>query len=62
LKTFLFEKFGTVNKSQGAFFWDGSVTQIYLKYDGSAKPLLLTISSTTMTSREVKDLFDKDKF
>jgi len=62
LKKFLFEKYGTVNKSQGAYFWDGSVTQIFLKYDGSAKPFLLTIASTTITSQEVKDLFDKDKF
>jgi hypothetical protein len=62
LNKFLFEKYGMVNKSQGAYFWDGSVTQIFLKYDGSAKPFLLTISSTTITSQEVKDLFDKDKF
>jgi hypothetical protein len=31
LKTFLFEKYGTVNKSQGAYFWDGSVTQIFFE-------------------------------
>ncbi len=61
LKKFLFEKYGTVNKSQGAYFWDGSVTQIFLKYDGSAKPFLLTIASTSIASQEVKDLFDKDK-
>ena len=61
LKTFLLEKYGTVNQSQGAYFWDGSVTQIFLKYDGSAKPFLLTIASTSMASQEVKDLFDKDK-
>lgn len=61
LKKFLFEKYGTVNKSQGAYSWDGSITQIFLKYDESAKPFLLTIASTSIASREVKDIFDKDK-
>jgi hypothetical protein len=61
LKTFLFEKYGTVNKSQGAYFWDGGVTQIFLKYDDPAKPFLLTIASTSIASQEVKDIFDKDK-
>jgi hypothetical protein len=61
LKTFLFEKYGTVNKSQGAYFWDGTVTQIFLKFDESAKPFLLTIASTRIASQEVKDIFDKDK-
>jgi len=61
LKKFLFEKYGMVNKSQGAYFWDGSVTQIFLKYDEPAKPLLLTIASTSIASQEVKDLFEKDK-
>ncbi len=61
LKKFLFEKYGTVNKFQGAYFWDGSVTQIFLKYDESAKPFLLTIASTSIASQEVKELFDKDK-
>jgi hypothetical protein len=61
LMKFLFEKYGTVNKSQGAYFWDGSVTQIFLKYDESAKPFLLTFASTSIASQEVKDIFDKDK-
>lgn len=61
LKKFLFEKYGTVSKSQGAYFWDGNVTQIFLKYDEPAKPLLLTIASTRLASQEVKDIFDKDK-
>jgi hypothetical protein len=61
LKTFLFEKYGTVNKSQRAYFWDGTVTQIFLKYDESTKPFLLTIASTSIASQEVKDIFDKDK-
>jgi hypothetical protein len=61
LKKFLFEKYGTVNKSQGAYFWDGSVTQIFLKYDDLPKPFLLTIVSTKISSQEVKDIFDKDK-
>jgi len=61
LSRFLSERYGTVNKSQGAYFWDGSITQIFLKYDEAAKPFLLTIASTTIASQEVKDLFDKDK-
>ncbi len=61
LRKFLFEKYGPVNKSQGAYFWDGSITQIFLKYDESAKSFLLTIASTSMASQEVKDIFDKDK-
>ena len=61
LKKFLFEKYGTVNKSQGAYFWDGSVTQIFLKYDEPPKPFLLTIVSTNISSQEVKEIFDKDK-
>jgi hypothetical protein len=61
LKNFLFEKYGTANKSQGAYFWDGSVTQIFLKDAGAAKPFLLTIASTSIASQEVKDIFDKDK-
>jgi hypothetical protein len=61
LKKFLFENYGTVNKSQGAYFWDGSVTQIFLKYDDPPKPFLLTIVSTKISSQEVKDIFDKDK-
>jgi len=61
LKKFLFEKYGAVNKSQGAYFWDGGVTQIFLKSDDPAKPLLLTIASTSITSQEVKDIFDKGK-
>ena len=61
LSKFLFEKYGTVNKSQGAYFWDGRVTQIFLKYDEASKSLLLTIASTSIASQEVKDIFDKDK-
>jgi hypothetical protein len=61
LKKFLFEKYGAVNKSQGAYFWDGSVTQIFLKYDEPPKPFLLTIVSTNISSQEVKEIFDKDK-
>lgn len=61
LKKFLFQKYGAVNKSQGAYFWDGSVTQIFLKYDDPGKLLLLTIASTSIASQEVKEIFDKDK-
>jgi hypothetical protein len=61
LKKFLFEKYGTVNKSRGAYFWDGSVTQIALRYEEPTKPSLLTIASTKIASQEVKEIFDKDK-
>ena len=61
LKKFLFEKYGTVNKFQGAYSWDGSVTQISLRYDNPGKTSLLIIASTKIASQEVKDIFDKDK-
>jgi hypothetical protein len=58
LKKFLFEKYGTVEKStQGLYSWNGPVTRIALRYDESAKTSLLTISSTTITFKEI---FDKD--
>jgi hypothetical protein len=61
LKKFLFEKYGTVNKFQGAYSWDGSVTRIALRYDESTKVCLLTIGSTKLATQEVKDIFEKDK-
>ena len=61
LKKFLFEKYGTVTKLQGAYSWEGSVTRIALRYDESAKTCLLMIGSTELASQEVKDIFDKDK-
>ena len=61
LKEFLFEKYGTTNKFQGAYSWDGTVTQIALRYDEPAKTSLLMIASTKIASREVKEIFDKDK-
>ena len=61
LKKFLFEKYGTANKFQGAYSWDGSVTRIALRYDEPTKPCLLTIASTKLASQEVKDIFEKDK-
>jgi len=58
LKNFLFEKYGTVDKSsQGLYSWNGPVTRIALRYDDPAKTSLLTISSTTITFKEI---FDKD--
>ena len=58
LKKFLFEKYGTVEKStQGLYSWNGPVTRIALRYDESNKTSLLTISSTTITFKEI---FDKD--
>ncbi len=61
LKKFLFDKYGTTDKRQGAYFWDGSVTQVTLRYDESPKISLLTIASTKIASQELKELFEKDK-
>ena len=61
LKQFLFEKYGTVDKSQGAYSWDGGVTRISLRYDEPTKTSLLSIASTKIASEEVKEIFDKDK-
>jgi hypothetical protein len=61
LKKFLFEKYGTVNKFQGAYSWEGSITRIALRYDEPTKPCLLTIASTQLASQEVKDIFEKYK-
>ena len=61
LKNFLFDKYGTVDKFRGAYLWDGSVTQIALRYDEPTKTSLLTIASTKIASQEVKEIFDKDK-
>ena len=61
LKQFLFEKYGTVEKFQGAYSWDGSVTRVTLRYDEPTKASLLSIASTKIASEEVKDIFDKDK-
>jgi len=58
LKKFLFEKYGTAEKStQGLYPWTGPITRIALRYDESTKTSLLTISSTTITFKEI---FDKD--
>ena len=61
LKQVLFERYGTVDKSQGAYSWDGSVTRITLRYDEPTRTTLLSIASTKLASAEVKDIFDKDK-
>jgi hypothetical protein len=61
LRKFLFEKYGPVDKFQGAYSWDGTVTQIALRYDEPAKTALLLIASTNLSSQEVKEIFDKDK-
>jgi len=61
LKNFLFDKYGTVDKFRGAYLWDGSVTQIALRYDEPTKTSLLTMASTKIASQEVKEIFDKDK-
>ena len=61
LKKFLFEKYGTVDKFQGAYSWDGTVTQMALRYNEANKTSLLLIASTNIASQEVKEIFDKDK-
>ena len=61
LKQFLFDKYGTVDRFQGAYSWDGSVTRISLRYDEPTKTSLLSIASTKLASAEVKEIFDKDK-
>jgi len=61
LKQFLFEKYGTVEKFQGAYSWDGGITRISLRYDEPTKTSLLSIASTKIASEEVKEIFDKDK-
>jgi len=58
LKKFLFEKYGTVDKStQGLYSWNGPVSRVALRYDEPTKTSVLTISSTTITFKEI---FDKD--
>lgn len=62
LKKSLCEKYGTVDKPfQGAYSWDGSITQIALRYDQPSKTSLLLIASTKIATQEVKEIFDKDK-
>ncbi len=61
LKKFLFEKYGAVNQFQGAYSWDGAVTQIALRYNEPTKTGLLLIVSTNLASQEVKEIFEKDK-
>ncbi len=61
LRKFLFEKYGTVDRFQGAYSWDGASTQIALRYNEPAKTSLLLIASTELASQEVKEIFEKDK-
>jgi hypothetical protein len=61
LKKFLFEKYGTVDKPvQGAYPWDGSVTQIVLRYDEATKTSSLTITSTKISNQELQEMVDND--
>ena len=61
LKKFLFEKYGTVDKPvQGAYSWDGSVTQIALRYDEPTKTSSLTIASTKIINQELQEMVDQD--
>jgi hypothetical protein len=61
LKQVLFEKYGTVDKPvQGAYTWDGGVTQIALRYDEATKTSSLTITSTKLSNQELQEMVDND--
>lgn len=61
LKQVLFEKYGTMDKPvQGAYTWDGSVTQIALRYDEATKTSSLTITSTKLSNQELQEMVDND--
>ncbi len=61
LKKFLFEKYGTVNKSaQGAYAWDGSITQMTLRYDEPTKISSLTIASAKIINQALQEMVDQD--
>jgi hypothetical protein len=61
LKKVLFEKYGSVDKPfQGVCAWNGSVTQMFLRYDEATKTSSLTIASTRITSQAIRELVDKD--
>jgi hypothetical protein len=61
LKQVLFEKYGTVDKPvQGAYTWDGSVTQIALRYEEATKTSSLTITSTKLSNQELQEMVDND--
>ena len=61
LKRVLFEKYGAVDKSvQGAYAWDGSLTQIVLRYDEATKTSSLTILSTKLSNQELQEMVDND--
>jgi hypothetical protein len=61
LKKFLFEKYGTVNKPvQGLYSWDGSVTQMALRYDEPTKTSSLTIASAKIINQAIQEMVDQD--
>jgi hypothetical protein len=61
LKKALLEKYGTVDKPvQGVYSWDGSVTQIALRYDESTKTSSLTIASTKIINQALQEMVDQD--
>ncbi|MGA2468355.1 MAG: hypothetical protein ABSH06_28935 [Thermodesulfobacteriota bacterium] len=61
LKKVLFEKYGTVDKPvQGAYFWDGSITQMVLRYDEPTKTSSLTIASTKIINQAIQEMVDQD--
>ena len=61
LKKFLFEKYGTVDKAvQGVYSWDGSITQMALRYEESTKTSSLTIASTKILNKALHEMIDQD--
>lgn len=61
LKKVLFEKYGTVDKPiRGVYAWNGSVAQMFLRYEEATKTSSLTIASVKMTSQAIRELVDKD--
>jgi hypothetical protein len=61
LKKWLLEKYGPVEKSHGAYSWDGTTTQLSLTYDEAAKTALVVFASTQLASQDLKALMDSDK-
>ena len=61
LKKFLFEKYGIIERPvQGAYSWDGSITQMSLRYDEPTKTSSLTIASTKIINQALQEMVDQD--
>lgn len=61
LKKFLFEKYGSQDRpSQGVYSWNGTVTQIALRYNEPTQTSSLTIASTRLINQELRELVDSE--